>query len=110
MDLACHSGMARPFFVSTLSGVAFDTGGSYDAEYLVYSGTATVRSFEAGSPIGTYFRMDFDDVWAREIRSTSAGCSDVADGDRMHIDHLVVEGTIADLEADWDCRAWILGE
>jgi len=110
IDLACHSGLARPFYISTLSGVAFDEGGGYDAEYVVYEGSARVVSFDASSPVGSWFEIELDDVWAREANVTSGGCSDAPNGDRMFIDHLVIEGTIADLEADTDCRWWVLGE
>jgi hypothetical protein len=109
-DLEYYSWPARPFFVSALTGVRFDEGGSYDTDFFAYDGTFRVVEFNRSSPVGSYFRVEFDDLWAREFRATSSSCSDVRDGERFHVDHLVIEGTIADLDTDSDCRLWILGE
>ena len=109
-DLEYYSWPARPIFVSALTGVLFDEGGGYDTDFFAYDGTMRVTDFNRHSPIGSYFRIEFDDLWAREFRATASSCDDVANGERFHVDHLVIEGTIADLDSDWDCRFWILGE
>lgn len=64
---------------------------------------------KSDNPIGSDFRVVFEDLWAREVSTSSSSCRDVEDGDRMHIERLVISGTVADLNTDWDCGFWILG-
>lgn len=108
-SLGRYSALANPFFVSMLSGIAFDEGGSYDAEFLAYAGTVTIESFDAGSPVGSTLRMVFEDVWGREVNITRTSCGDVENGRRMHIRRLAFEVTVGALHSDAECIEWAGG-
>ncbi|MBI2895954.1 MAG: hypothetical protein HYY06_20520 [Deltaproteobacteria bacterium] len=105
VDMNEYAGLAAPFFVETLSGVAFDEGGSYDGEYLAYAGSATIEAFDEDTPVGSTFRIRFDDLWAREIGAGQV-CEEVEDGRRMHIDSVTIEVAVGALHEDSECIEW----
>jgi hypothetical protein len=104
-----YAALAKPFYISMLSGIAFDRGGSYKAEFLVYAGTVTIKELNTTIPVGTQLKMEFTDLWGREIQATSGGCQDKVNGDRLRIKKLVIDITIGALHKDQDCIDWAGG-
>lgn len=109
VDLSEYSALAMPFFVETLSGVAFDEGGSYDGEFLAYSGTFTFTSFNTDSPVDSWMEIEINDFWAREIEPGSRTCTELEEGRRMHIEHLTYRVQIGALHHHGECIQWAGG-
>ena len=111
VDLQDYHKLAGPFFAQTLNDIMFDSGGGYDGEFQGYRGTVTFDQLTETNPIGTPFRITFQNFWGREVTvgDTAATCIDKPNGRRFHFDRDVVEGQINDLHVDSDCRMWAGG-
>jgi hypothetical protein len=110
VDLGSYSKIALPFFLETLNDIMFDSGGSYDGEFLGYRGTVEFQQLTDVNPIGTPFRIRIRNYWGREIgRDAAMMCTELPNGRRMNVDDTIVEGQINDLHVDSDCRMWAGG-
>lgn len=110
VDLSTYRARARPFFVSTISGIALEPMWHYDRDYLAYAGTATFTELRRTNPIGTRLRVRFQNVQARQVATYTDGtCRDVPNGGRMIVRDLSLDMTVNDLCTDQDCIDWAGG-
>lgn len=110
LDLSAFRAPARPFFVSTLSGIVTEPTWRYERAYLAYEGQVVFQELRRSSPVGTRMRVEFRNVRAREVRQYTDGrCENVADGARMFIGSLVLDLPVNNLHTDQDCIDWAGG-
>ncbi|MEZ4393274.1 MAG: hypothetical protein R3A48_19490 [Polyangiales bacterium] len=110
VNLAQYRLPAAPFFVSTISGIQTEPMWSYQRGYVAYAGQVIFHQLQRTNPVGTRMRVEFRDVWAREVRQyTNGRCDNVANGGRMHIRSIMLDLPVNNLHTDQDCIDWAGG-
>ncbi len=110
IDLSRVRAGARPFFVSTLSGIVTEPTWRAARSYLAYEGEVVFHQLQRSSPVGTRMRVEFRNVRAREVRQyTNGRCENVPDGGRMTIRSLILDLPVNNLHTDVDCIDWAGG-
>lgn len=110
IDLSRARVSARPFFVSTLSGIVTEPSWSAQRSYLAYEGQVIFHQLQRTSPVGTRMRVEFRNVRAREVRQfTNGRCENVVNGGRMFIRSLLLDLPVNNLHTNEDCIDWAGG-